>query len=56
MIKDEKKYLEEVMNCRMLKLFHRHVIIDGNVLLIHSLLKPLPGKALTPKKGHGAAT
>ena len=40
MIKDEKKYLEEVMNCRTLKLLHRHVIIDGNVLLIHNLLKP----------------
>ena len=56
MIKDEKKYLEEVMNCRTLKLFHRHVIVDGNVLLKHNLLKPLPGKAFTPEKGHGATT
>ena len=56
MIKDEIKYLEEVMNCRTLKLLYRHVVIDGNVLLIHSLLKPLPSKALTPEKGHWAAT
>ena len=54
MIKDEKKYLEEVMNCRTLKLLHKHVIVDGNVLLKHNLLKPLPGKAFTPEKDHGA--
>ena len=36
MIKDEKKYLEKVMNYRMLKLLHRHIIADGNVLLRHS--------------------
>ena len=56
MIKNEKKYLEGVMNCRTLKLLHRHVVADGNVLLIHNLLKPLPSKALTSKKGHRAAT
>ena len=56
MIKDEEKNLEEVMNYRSFKLLHGHVIANGNILLRHSLLKPLPCKTFTPKKGHGATT
>ena len=36
MIKDEEKYLEEVMNCRSFNLLHGYVIANGNVLLRHS--------------------
>ena len=56
MNKDEKKYLEEIMKCRMLKFLHIHIIAYGNILLRHNLLKPFPGKAFTLEESHGAAT
>ena len=48
MVKDEKKYLKEVMNCRLFKLLHGHVRANGNILVRHDLLKPLPCKTFTP--------
>ena len=43
----KKKYLEEIMNGRLFKLLHGHIISNSDILIHHCLLEPFLSKTFT---------
>ena len=50
MIQDKEKCLEEIMNYRMFKFLHRHVIAYSDILIRHNMLELFLGKAFILEK------